>query len=204
METTEARDRIIRAAVSVFAESGYRGATTRRIAQVAGVNEVTLFRHFGSKDELLQEAVSWAAMAVPLPSLPAEPVDPEAELTSFSREHLSQLHRARSLIRVCLGEVTERPEFLSHVKPRPVAVRDVLRRYLVRMRERGMANAAVDVDAAATMLVGVLFADAMGRDAIPELYTYSVEEAPARYVRLLLDAIGARPGEGSGPDNGEA
>ena len=55
---SDSRDRIIRAAVDVFAEAGYRGATTRRIAQQAGVNEVTLFRHFGSKEELIEEALT--------------------------------------------------------------------------------------------------------------------------------------------------
>ena len=39
----EARDQLLQAALKVYAESGTRGATTRRIAQEAGVNEVTLF-----------------------------------------------------------------------------------------------------------------------------------------------------------------
>ena len=41
----DVRDKILLAAVTVFAEVGFRGATTRRIAQEAGVNEITLFRH---------------------------------------------------------------------------------------------------------------------------------------------------------------
>ena len=45
----ELRDRILEAAALVYAETGFRGATTRRIAERAGVNEITLFRHFGSK-----------------------------------------------------------------------------------------------------------------------------------------------------------
>ncbi len=53
----DVRDSLLRAATSVFAEVGTRGATTRRIAREAGVNEVTLFRHFKSKDELIQAAL---------------------------------------------------------------------------------------------------------------------------------------------------
>ena len=37
-----------------FARDGIRGATTREIARKAGVNEVTLFRHFKSKEQLLR------------------------------------------------------------------------------------------------------------------------------------------------------
>ena len=52
------RDQLLAAAARVYAEAGYRGATTRRIALAAGVNEITLFRHFGSKDALLREAIA--------------------------------------------------------------------------------------------------------------------------------------------------
>src|SRR5512138_790295 len=73
------RDQLLDAAVRVYAEVGYRGATTRRIAQEAGVNEITLFRHFGSKDTLLHEAIARAACGVPLGTLPHQAVDPAAE-----------------------------------------------------------------------------------------------------------------------------
>ena len=52
------RDQLLLAAAQVYAEGGYHGATTRRIASAAGVNEITLFRQFGSKDVLLREALA--------------------------------------------------------------------------------------------------------------------------------------------------
>jgi AcrR family transcriptional regulator len=45
------------AALKVLAERGYSGATTRRIADAAGVNEVTLFRRFGDKRQLILAAI---------------------------------------------------------------------------------------------------------------------------------------------------
>ena len=44
----EIRDRILEAAKRVYAKHGFRGATTRLIAIEADVNEVTIFRTFGS------------------------------------------------------------------------------------------------------------------------------------------------------------
>ena len=41
-----AADALVQAALAVVAREGTRGATTRRIAEAAGVSEVTLFRHF--------------------------------------------------------------------------------------------------------------------------------------------------------------
>src|SRR5688500_15077624 len=105
----ENRARILEAAARVYAEFGYRGATTRRIATAAGVNEVTLFRTFGSKAALLDEAVrSGAAVDVagcpgcPAP-LPELPVDPERELTAWAESHMEWLRTRRALIRKAMG-----------------------------------------------------------------------------------------------------
>src|SRR5579871_791897 len=49
----ETRERILTATREVIGRKGKRGATTREIADVAGVNEATLFRHFGTKEALL-------------------------------------------------------------------------------------------------------------------------------------------------------
>ncbi len=45
------------AVLGVIAEQGYERATTRTIAEAAGINEATLFRRFGSKQNLLRQAV---------------------------------------------------------------------------------------------------------------------------------------------------
>ena len=49
--------RILEAALRIFASEGYTGATTRRIAEEANVAEVTLFRKFQSKENLLREVL---------------------------------------------------------------------------------------------------------------------------------------------------
>ena len=49
----ETRARILAAAREVFERNGTRGTTTREVAERAGVNEATLFRHFGSKAALI-------------------------------------------------------------------------------------------------------------------------------------------------------
>jgi AcrR family transcriptional regulator len=53
----ETRQRIITAAMRLFGRQGYSQTTTRAIAAEAGVNEVTLFRHFGSKKGLLAACI---------------------------------------------------------------------------------------------------------------------------------------------------
>ena len=52
MKGDERREQILRTAVSLFSQRGFKGTTTKEIAKVAGVSEAMVFRHFASKDEL--------------------------------------------------------------------------------------------------------------------------------------------------------
>jgi AcrR family transcriptional regulator len=186
------KDQLLEAALQAYAESGYHGATTRRIAAVAGVNEITLFRHFGSKDVLLREALRRCQAEGTIP-LPETPQDPLQELTDWSRSHLLHLHQRAALIRTCLGEFAERPELVTPEISCPVQATLALADYLERLKERGLAVESVDSRAAASMLLGALFADAIGRDLVPEMYAVSTEEAVTQYVALFLRGIGVEP-----------
>jgi AcrR family transcriptional regulator len=55
MEDTSVKNRIMDVSMKLFAENGFRGTTTRQIAAGAQVNEVTIFRNFGSKEGILRE-----------------------------------------------------------------------------------------------------------------------------------------------------
>jgi AcrR family transcriptional regulator len=185
------RNQLIEAAARLYAEAGYRGATTRRIAGEAGVNEITLFRHFGSKDALIREAISHAESSlVPDVLLPETPRDPFREVRDWARAHLAELRSRRSLIRTCMGEIEEHPGIFPAENSPPAAAAKTLCRYLRRLRGNGLAKAPFDETAASTMLIGVLFADAMGRDIMPDMYRNDPEHALDQYVKLFLRAIG--------------
>lgn len=49
-------DKLLLAAIDLIASKGYKGVTTQEIAAAAGFSEKTLFRHFGSKQNLLEAA----------------------------------------------------------------------------------------------------------------------------------------------------
>jgi AcrR family transcriptional regulator len=192
------RDQLIEAAARLYAEAGYRGATTRRIAGEAGVNEITLFRHFGSKDALIREAISRAdTLLAPDVALPESPRDPFREVRDWARAHLADLRGRRSLIRTRMGEVEAHPGIFSAENSPPAAAAKALSRYLRRLRESGAAKAPFDEVAASTMLMGVLFADAMGRDIMPDLYRNDPDQALDQYVKLFLRGIGVGVRRGS-------
>ncbi len=55
MARVETREKILDAAMELFATKGYTDSTTKMIADLAGVNEITIFRHFGTKEFLFSE-----------------------------------------------------------------------------------------------------------------------------------------------------
>lgn len=52
MAGDERRRQILRSAVSLFSQRGFRGTTTKEIAHAAGISEAMVFRHFATKEEL--------------------------------------------------------------------------------------------------------------------------------------------------------
>jgi AcrR family transcriptional regulator len=183
------RERILEAAARVYAKHGFRGATTRLIALEAGVNEVTLFRTFGSKGALLQAVLTQQdsdCSGVPL--LPEQPVDPVAELTAFTETNLQKLREIRPLLVQTMSELEERPEAADFACRGRTAVHDMLRAYSNKLHADSPQDPA-DIAAAVTMLTSTVMGDVMGRPMVPEAYP-PVEEAAARYVRCFLRAIG--------------
>jgi AcrR family transcriptional regulator len=190
------RERILEAARRVYAKHGFRGATTRLIAIEAGVNEVTLFRTFGSKSALLEAVLEQYSKADSEPDLPAEPVDPLAELTRFVKVNLERVRGMRPLLMHTMSEVDERPEAAEFACRGRHDVHDTITSYIRRLQAHGLAAPDLDVDVAAVMLVGTVMSDAMARHFVPDVYP-PLDEAAERYVRTFLRLLGFGSSDGA-------
>jgi len=169
------------------------GATTRRIAQEAGVNEVTLFRQFGSKEGLILEAVLRSVERLQDEAvLPIVPVDPAAELLDWTTKHFQFVQGNNRLIKAAMADAQSHPDMACIGDRIGSSIELTLRSYLERLRDAGLCDPDVDTAVASSVLSGVVFADAMGRDVHPQCYPYSAAEAPQRYVTFFLRAIGVR------------
>lgn len=189
------RHRILHAAARVYAQHGWRGATTRRIAEEAGVNEVTIFRQFGSKDALLEIAMRECARLEQDATLPNEPVHPERELYQWVHAHHSSLVDMRDIVRQMMSEAAERPETAICAAEGPSGAFAQLRQYVVHLRRHGWLSdpdetRPGDVRGAVTMLMGAIFADAMNREIMPAIFPQSADDSLRAYVRIFLRGIG--------------
>ncbi len=186
----ERREELLRAAARVYARHGYRGSTTRRIADEAGVNEITIFRQFGTKDTLIHEAIASCGMGGPLVELPKVPVDPHRELQHWAATLRSHICATRLLIRRCMSERDEHPQLSASANRGPMRAAAELKSYIGRLQTHGFIDGDVDAQAAAAMFMGTVFSDAMGRDAMPDIYPSPPAAAVDRYTTLILAALG--------------
>jgi AcrR family transcriptional regulator len=187
------RERIIEAATRVYSLHGFRGATTRLIANEAGVNEVTLFRIFGSKAALLNEIAQRMSSEAHAGALPVKPRDPEREVTSWAATQLAHVWRRCSMIRKTMSEMEDRPDLCGCIAVGPTSAARQMRDYVEALQAAGMADADVDPLVPSAMLLGAIFADGMGRDFMPEIYP-PADEAATLYARSFLRSIGAKSG----------
>jgi AcrR family transcriptional regulator len=190
------RHRILQAAARVYTLHGWRGATTRRIAEEAGVNEVTLFRHFGSKDALLEQMMRDLVAQKDQMRLPDSPRDPERELVVWAKAHHTETCGKRPLIRQMMSDFEERPDLVPCAVEGPHSAMNQLRRYVTQLHGAGFiakAVAASEVDAAVTMFMGAVFADGMNRDVMPVMFTQPIDDTLRAYVRIFLRGLHALP-----------
>jgi AcrR family transcriptional regulator len=111
------RDRILEAAMDVFAEDGFTGATISEVERRVGlaVGTGSLYRHFPSKKALLQAAVERevtlrrAEMAQARAALPRE-ADPATRRLQVYEQMLHDMRRFDRLFRLMLNEGDRVPE----------------------------------------------------------------------------------------------
>jgi AcrR family transcriptional regulator len=155
--TEETRERILEAAALLFAEKGYARATTREMASAAGVNEVTLFRHFGNKQNLFHAVIRAYGG-------PAVKADLETRLTGEYAEDLQIMGTALlkvlmergDALRLMLCEAAYFPEVREVMVQNPRQIFQMLAQYFERQFERGRTK-TLPPQALAQVFAGALF-----------------------------------------------
>jgi AcrR family transcriptional regulator len=186
-------DRILRAATGVFAKRGVSGATTREIARRARVNEVTVFRHFRNKDELLRRVIVCSGQrfedvfaAAPLRTA----ADFRRTVETYAKVYTRKLVENEEFIRTFMGELTRHLElcrrlFAEGGKP----ARQKFIAYLRAARRRGLVRAGVDPTMAADALSAMLLGGVLRRPLTSA--QYDIDAYARTCVKLYLKGVQA-------------
>lgn len=114
--------KLLAATLKMISLKGYLGTTTREIASEAGVTEVTLFRHFGSKEKLFEEMLKRYSflpeLIVLLPELENNSADYKDGLTIIGIRFFETLKERKSLVRIMTCEIQVYPEKVKVVHSR--------------------------------------------------------------------------------------
>jgi AcrR family transcriptional regulator len=150
------KKRILAAAELVFSRDGFQGATTREIARQAGVNEVTLFRHFRTREELLRATLDRACAT--FESLVGQSDEvwkdrlPE-RLDHYVREMYSVVRQREALVRAFASEARILPESIRRALREFMEQRKA--RFVARLKqaqELGLVRKDVDLSAASDLI----------------------------------------------------
>ncbi len=158
LPAAERRRAIVDAALRVFSEGSYAGATTADIARAAGISEPILYRHFASKRDLyfacLDEA--WRRIRVRIESQIDE-LGPVAGLRSITPAALRETRfLLPSLWLQAITEAGEDPEIRKHVRRHMREVHGFFADFVRRMQEAGVVHRDRDADAEAWIFVGAI------------------------------------------------
>lgn len=190
-----ARQLLISAAARVFARDGLEGATTRAISKEAGVNEVTLFRHFGTKEHLIEAVVGSAfSDAGGLAQAPAQVSHTLREdLASFAQRYEALLEANLPLIRTMIGEIHR------HAVCQQQALRGIFSPMRAALIDRlgqacaaGEARVEVNPALAADLFAGMIFSSVIRRGTLPRRTEYSAADYRRECIETFMNGLAAR------------
>jgi AcrR family transcriptional regulator len=173
--------RVLTAALKVFSQHGL-AATTKEIALEAGVNEVTLFRQFESKQNLIaavklemlrHQAQSLARLDLENPDLPRD-------ITRIATAYDRSVSRYMGFIRALISQPAKRKLRDTIATEAIEAFRSRFHEYLRSAQRRGLIR-DIDLSPAMDVFIGMIFSGALRRHLRRQPYSRST------YLKMCVD-----------------
>lgn len=196
------RAALIEATTELVAEVGYHRATTKAIAERAGVSEGTIYRHYPDKQALFAAAVMAGQREVTewMEQLPARAGSaPVLELLTETFSQLSQLREAVLPLEQASSEVTRPPDLSREELARGLQEHGgpplLLAEYLAAEQQLGRLRADLDPTPLAVMLLAAF----LGVQTSPLAGSSGLDEDDVRdFVSLLCHGLEQRDSPAAG------
>lgn len=200
------RERLLAAALDVVATSGVAGATSRQIAAAAGTNLQAITYHFGSKDDLVAQALVGAVRAwveparAALQGLADDPAGHLVRAVWELRDTLAQVLPRVPAYLEALAQVPRSEPFRVEIRGLMAGLRDELAAALRQLQEAGVLAPWVEPEAMASLVLAAADGAAIHLTLDPD--GVDVDAVLGQVVPLLLSASTLGPTLGPGPVRG--
>lgn len=158
---------IYRDVMQIVIERGYDGATTKQMAEAAGVSEVTLFRKYGTKAQLVGQAMLSLTGQTDFTTVARYTGDVTADLLRIVTMYQGLAQQEGRFFYTMLLELPRHPE-LAQVLDTPFTMISRIGQLLMRYQEENVLKQEHPLYALAS-LIGPLIALNMLRTAIKEM-----------------------------------
>lgn len=162
-----ADEQIYNAALQAVVERGYAGATTKQIANAADISEITLFRKYGNKAELIRQAMTAMAEQLDFESATRYTGDVRNDLLRVVEMYQGAAEENGQFIYTIILEVQRYSE-LTQAIDTPLEMFRRIGQLLVRYQEEGILKEEHPMQALAG-LVGPLIATNMMRNVAKDV-----------------------------------
>jgi AcrR family transcriptional regulator len=186
------REQILEAATRVFAEKGFRRATTREVAREAGVSEGTIYNYFEDKDALLLAILD----VLNETGRRAEDfeeglaTDFESFVEEYLRRRMALIWENREVFRVVLSEMLVNPElrerYLRQVIEPTMKIGEENFRLRIEQGKARATDAPLAMRAVAGAVLGLLVLGLLGDEEVGSRW----DEAPGVLAGLLIQGLG--------------
>ncbi len=134
----ETSEKIITVAIDLFSKNGYNGVTTEEIAREAGFSEKTLFRHFQSKQNLLEKAIDRYHYGEEMRSIFESKLvwSLKEDLELISKNYHRIMHQNRKLLKMLMKIGENVPGLHQYSHKHPELLKEFLTNYFEEMKNR--------------------------------------------------------------------
>lgn len=151
-------EQIYEAAIQAVIERGYTGATTRQIAEAAGISEVTLFRKYGSKAGLVQQAILNTAVQTDFRAAAYYSGDVTADLQRVVEAYQELSGQHGQFIVSLMAEIARHPE-LGDLLNTPLSLMEDAAGLLARYQAAGVLQPEPPLQGVAALLGPLMIAN---------------------------------------------
>lgn len=190
---TDTSDRLLFSAINLIAEKGYKAVSTKEIAKEASVSEMTLFRHFGTKQGILEAAIDRFYYSTSMKELFDKNIvwDIEKDLLMISEAYHKLMKKNQKVILIAYKEGNTIEGLFEQINKHPRQLKELLIYYFLEMKQMGKMQFEGNVEGLAMSYLYMVYGEFVSRNFVDghQITAIGSEEFISTAVQIFVRAL---------------